>query len=79
MPQGQYRALFEPYWLRDVVLPDGSTGTVKLGEDYSFCQRWLDLGGRVWVDPEIVMGHTGGKMFVGSLGNWLREHNDLKT
>ena len=79
VPQGQYRALFEPYWLRDVLLPDGSTGTVKLGEDYSFCQRWLDLGGRVWVDPEIVMGHTGGKMFVGSLGDWLREHNGLKT
>jgi len=48
------------------------TGFAKLGEDYSFCQRWRDLGGKVWIDPEIQMGHIGSKVFAGHLGDWLR-------
>lgn len=44
----------------------------KWGEDYSFCIKWRKLGGQVWVDPEIRMGHTGLKVFEGHLGNWLR-------
>jgi hypothetical protein len=31
----------------------------KFGEDYSFCIRWRDIGGQVWIDPEISMGHIG--------------------
>ncbi len=67
--------LFESYWFRDVPLPDGRRGNIKLGEDYSFCQRWRDMGGMIGVDPEIVMGHVGYKTFVGSLGDWLRANN----
>lgn len=44
----------------------------KWGEDYSFCIRWRKIGGKVWIDPEILMGHTGHKMFQGHLGNWLK-------
>lgn len=44
----------------------------KLSEDYSFCQRWRDIGGKVWVDTEILMGHVGMKSFDGRLGDWLR-------
>lgn len=54
--------LFEPYRIEKK----------KLSEDYSFCQRWRDLGGRVWVDPEITMAHIGNKSFNGNLGKWLR-------
>lgn len=54
--------LFEPYRI----------GKTKLSEDYSFCARWRDLGGRVWVDPEISMAHTGNKTFEGNLGKWLK-------
>lgn len=45
--------------------------TEKLGEDYSFCQRWRDLGGKVWIDPRIAMGHVGLKTFAGELGEWF--------
>jgi hypothetical protein len=48
-------------------------GRIKFGEDYSFCRRWRDIGGKVWVDPEIRMGHCGYKTFVGSVGEWLKE------
>ena len=51
-------------------------GRVKFGEDYSFCRRWRDIGGKVWVDPEIRMGHCGYKTFVGSVGAWLKERGD---
>lgn len=63
--------LFEPYWLRNVEHA-GTTCNVKLGEDFSFCQRWRDLGGKVWVDPRLTFGHVGFKTFQGSLGDWLR-------
>lgn len=44
----------------------------KWGEDYSFCIRWKKIGGQVWIDPEIGMGHIGLKVFEGHLGNYLR-------
>mgnify|MGYP003346895562 CR=1 FL=1 len=47
-------------------------GDKKYGEDYSFCFRWSKIGGKVWCDPEIKMGHTGNKTFVGHFGDWLR-------
>lgn len=54
--------LFDPYRLSER----------KLSEDYSFCQRWRDIRGKVWVDPEIRMGHVGAKVFTGCFGDWLR-------
>lgn len=48
----------------------------KIQDDYAFCARWRDIGGRVWVDPEMRMGHTGPKMFSGSLGDWLRNRKE---
>lgn len=61
-PQKRAIALFDPYRI----------GELKLGEDYAFCRRWRDMGGKVWVDPEIKMGHVGFKTFEGHLGNWLK-------
>jgi hypothetical protein len=46
-------------------------GEMYWGEDFSFCKRWRDVGGKIWVDPTISMGHIGNKMFTGSLGDWL--------
>lgn len=57
--------LFEPYKI----------GNRKLSEDYSFCQRWRDIGGKVWIDPEIRMGHVGFKTFTGQIGEWLRSRD----
>lgn len=47
-------------------------GKMKFGEDYAFCRRWKDIGGKVWIDPEINMGHVGFKTFTGNIGEWLR-------
>ena len=63
-PLGHLYALFDP-----LRLPDGR----KLGEDFAFCHRWRAIGGEVWIDPEFKMGHTGLKLFAGSLGDHLRQ------
>lgn len=55
-------ALFEPMFI------DGH----RRGEDFAFCHRWRAIGGQVWVDPEIKMGHAGNKMFIGQFGEWLK-------
>lgn len=54
------------------LFADYRIGKHKMGEDYAFCRRWTDMGGKVWVDPEIKMGHVGYKTFPGHLGDWLR-------
>jgi hypothetical protein len=44
----------------------------KFTEDYSFCERWRRIGGKVWLDPTIAMGHIGNKMFAGRLSDALK-------
>jgi hypothetical protein len=61
-PNGEAWALFdnihegEEYW----------------GEDFSFCRRWREIGGKVWLDPELELHHVGFKAFSGKIGDWLK-------
>lgn len=41
--------------LFDTELRDGKFWS----EDYTFCRRWRDIGGDVWIDPEIYLEHVG--------------------
>jgi hypothetical protein len=43
----------------------------EMGEDYVFCQRWRELGGSIWVDPEIVLSHVGSKAWTGALAETM--------
>ena len=43
----------------------------KLTEDNSFAHRWRAIGGKVWLNPWVKMGHIGPKAFIGCLGDWL--------
>lgn len=29
------------------------------GEDYVFCHKWLNMGGTLWIDPDIEFSHQG--------------------
>lgn len=55
-------ALFDHVW----------EGKTRLSEDLSFCHRWRAMGGRIWIDPDMTIGHIGPKLFVGKLG----QHGD---
>lgn len=62
-------------WLIDFEYRDG----VRLEEGYSLCRRWRELGGNVWVDPAINLGHMGPKVFEGNLMEFLRKIQDLSS
>jgi hypothetical protein len=34
-------------------------GNRRLSEDYSFCQRWREIGGSVWAAPWVKVSHWG--------------------
>ena len=42
-------------------------------EDWGFCKLWNDLGGTMWILPNIHFTHVGYKTFEGNLEDWLEE------
>lgn len=42
--------------------PDDQT---EMGEDFVFCRRWRELGGRIFIDPTIWLAHVGAKAYSG--------------
>ena len=40
-----------------------------LSEDYGFCYLWKQLGGNIYLDKSIVLGHYGSYMFKGNPAN----------
>ena len=50
----------------------GALGSSKwTTEDYAFCERWRDIGGQLWVYPDIEFTHTGNKAFTGNYHKYL--------
>ncbi len=51
------------YALFDCMI-EPETGTY-LSEDYTFCRRWRDIGGKIWLDTQGSLIHVGAHEFVG--------------
>jgi hypothetical protein len=49
---------------------DPQTGEY-LSEDFSFCRRWTDLGGEIWLDLKSKLMHVGQYAFSGNLTDCL--------
>lgn len=60
---------FDPYCyaLFDTII-DPETRRY-LSEDYTFCRRWQELNGTIWMDPSINLDHQGSYLFKGNIGN----------
>ena len=43
-------------------------------EDYTFCKRWLALGGDIWLDPTIKLSHWGTFVWSGSIMDKLTDY-----
>ncbi|SVD94262.1 uncharacterized protein METZ01_LOCUS447116, partial [marine metagenome] len=42
-----------------------------LSEDYTFCRRWQEMGGDVWLDPRTALNHIGHYTFRGNIRKLL--------
>lgn len=60
-------------WLIDFSQRDGK----RLEEGLSLCRQWRDLGGDVWVDPVIKLGHMGPRIFDSDLMGFLEKMQRL--
>lgn len=60
---------YDPYMyaLFDTIIDP--TTRRYLSEDYTFCRRWQELGGTIWMDPTIELDHQGAHLFKGNIGN----------
>ncbi|MCI0467990.1 MAG: hypothetical protein L0Y57_13485 [Beijerinckiaceae bacterium] len=56
----------EQYALFDCMI-DKETGAY-LSEDFAFCQRWRDIGGKIWLDTKGKLTHIGSYNFQGDPG-----------
>lgn len=62
------------YALFDTDIVDGH----YLSEDYTFCKRWVDIGGDIFTDLTIRLSHAGTYVFKGDFGASLISVDKLK-
>ena len=43
-----------------------------LSEDYAFCRRWQQIGGKIYADCATTLGHVGNLPFTGCLNDRLK-------
>lgn len=46
-----------------------------LSEDYVFCDRWRKLGGEIWTDLSIILGHVGHYKFKPNTTDLVQNQN----
>lgn len=46
-------------------------GSNRMGEDSRFCRMWRDMGGELWIDPDISFHHYGIKGWDGNMHEHL--------
>lgn len=51
----------------DVCIKDGKL----YSEDVSFCNKWTDSGGKIYIDPSINIAHSGEKRWTGDFEKWI--------
>ena len=52
--------------------PTPGIDKMRWGGDVDFCRRWREIGGRIFADQEIRLGHTASVVIRDSLGSHIR-------
>jgi len=59
---------------RQKAIEQGRTPNAYLSEDFTFAKRWKKIGGKIWLDPRISLGHIGRYTYEGNvLKNFPKE------
>lgn len=59
-------------FLRHDFFPQGVYNRAWIGEDYAFCKLWLDIGGKIWIQPDLNLTHyLKGKGYSGNFHEYL--------
>ncbi len=56
------------------ICPDSG---VYLSEDFYFCKLWRECGGKLWMDLEVPLTHTGNMDFSGAVSLTIGEPDNL--
>ncbi len=48
-----------------------------LSEDYAFCRRWQQMGGKIYGDTQTVLGHVGNLTFYGTMGHRIKRKQQI--
>jgi hypothetical protein len=62
-------------WLFDFLVVDHEA----FSEDFIFCQRFREAGGTVWLDPSLLLHHSGSKTFTGAYTHFLGRQLAART
>lgn len=68
-PESRYRADYDAremefdYWPMSVYRKNRRDEGRYLSEDWFFCQRWQDMGGKVYLDTGTILKHLGPAIF----------------
>jgi hypothetical protein len=71
LPDGPPNPQAHLHWLFFDCMVDPDDGRY-LSEDYAFCSRWRDIGGKIWVDLQCKLLHLGQHNFRGDFAESLR-------
>jgi len=59
---GQFNRWYTEYFKTDID-EDG----VLQSEDWMFCNQWRDVGGKIWLNPNIKLDHVGTYIYEGDI------------
>lgn len=67
-----------PEWalFMDMIQDGDGFERERLSEDLSFCHRWRQIGGEIWIDPETALIHAGRKEYTGLLADHIRKTDE---
>jgi hypothetical protein len=71
VPDGPPNPQANLHWLFFDCMVDPDDGRY-LSEDYAFCRRWRDIGGKIWIDLQCKLMHLGQHNFRGDLAESLK-------